>query len=138
VTVRWLAILSAFAAGLALLGTVALFFEARSQDRALEAVTVSTAKNLAGAAAERREQIILAGERAVALLCRDVNLQRREQRLTILEGRSRLRALVADGSISQGLFRVAIEQGDRRLARLAPINCAARAAVFRHTALNGL
>ena len=89
------------------------------------------------AAAERRRQIVTAGQRAVGLICHDVNLQRREQRRTIVEGRSRLRALVADGSITRGLYRVALEQGDRRLRRLAPIDCDARAAVFRDTALNG-
>jgi hypothetical protein len=101
-----------------------------------DAAVVRDAK-LKEAAADRRRQIIRAGERAVALICRDVNLQRREQRRTIREGRSRLRALATGGDISRGLYRTALEQGNRRLLRLAPIDCVARAAVFRETALNG-
>jgi hypothetical protein len=109
----------------------------RQQSQDIKAASAASDLKLARAATERRHQIIMAGERAVALLCRDVNLQRREQRRTIREGRTRLRALVADGSISRGLYREALEQGDRRLQRLAPIDCDARAAVFRETALNG-
>jgi hypothetical protein len=105
----------------------------RQQDGEISSSAAEADRKIQAAAAERRHQIIQAGAISVGIGCRDVNHLRSE----IKDTRPRLRALLASGDITRGLYDEAIAQGDRRLARLQPKPCRKRAERFRHIALNG-
>jgi hypothetical protein len=86
-------------------------------------------------AEEGRRNIVRAAGGAVLLGCADTNVTRGEARRSILEARTRLEALAADGQISNQLYTEAVTQGDVRLARLRPVDCQGRVARFRATAI---